>query len=205
MKKTDWAGRIKPILFLTLLAPAMMLGWLAFQNHLGPDPAKALVDQTGLWTIRILLLSLAMTPLRLFTGQSFWIRFRRMIGLFTLFSAMSHFLIYVFLLFGAEWGALARELSKRPYIIVGFSALLLMLPLGVTSTRGWQRRLGRKWVILHKLVYLLAVLGVVHFAWAKKLGLQQVWPYALVLMLLLAVRVHQAFRKRGAKAAVVTE
>lgn len=191
----DWVGRSKLLVFPLLLAPLGWLLWAGFSNHLGPDPAKALVDQTGLWAIRCLLLCLAMTPLRRLTGHGFWIRYRRMLGLFALFYVLVHVNSYVFLLFGAQWSALAVELTKRPYIIVGSVALLLMLPLGLTSTHAMQRRLKHRWVQLHRLIYLLSLLALLHFTWVKKLGLAAIWPYALVLFLLLGLRLWWFFRQ----------
>ena len=144
MKNThNWVTYGKTVIFLLLLLPTIWLGLMAYQNQLGADPAKKLVDETGLWAFRILLLSLLMTPLKNWTGHSVWIRYRRMIGLFALFYVVMHLLIYVFLLFGADWTLLGKEITKRPYIIVGLLAFVLLLPLGVTSTRNWQKRLGK--------------------------------------------------------------
>lgn len=198
-KARDWAGLSKWLLFPLLLSPLAWLLWAGFSNHLGPDPAKALVDQAGLWAIRCLLLCLAMTPLRRLSGRSFWGRYRRMLGLFALFYALVHVGSYVFLLFGARWAELAVELSKRPYIIVGSLALLLMLPLGLTSTRGMQRRLKYRWIQLHRLIYPLSLLVLLHFSWVKKLGLHAIWPYALALFLLLGLRLWWFFRQSERK------
>lgn len=195
----DWIGPSKGLLFFLLLLPLLWLFWAAASNQLGPDPAKALVDHSGLWAIRILLFCLAMTPFRYLTRRNFWGRYRRMLGLFALFYALVHVSSYVFLLFGARWSELLLELTKRPYIIVGGFALLLMLPLGVTSTRGWQRRLKYRWVQLHRLVYPLSILVLLHFFWAKKLGIQIVWPYALVLFCSLGLRVWWFFRQSERK------
>ncbi|HMV61335.1 MAG TPA: protein-methionine-sulfoxide reductase heme-binding subunit MsrQ [Agitococcus sp.] len=165
-------------------------------NQLGADPAKKLVDQTGLWAIQCLWLSLAMTPLKNWTGSSQWIQYRRMIGLFAFFYVLLHFLGYLFLLFGAQWAFIGQELTKRPYIIVGFTAFVLLIPLAISSTAGWQRRLKRRWLTLHKLVYIIAVLALIHFIWLKKLGIFAVWPYALVLFILFAERIRSHLRKK---------
>ena len=175
--------------FLILLLPLIMMVANAMLNRLGPDPAKAVVDNSGLWTFRILLLCLAMTPLRMITGHGFWISYRRMLGLYALFYACLHLSAYAVLLLGGDLARLSQELVKRPYIIVGFIAWLLMLPLGLTSTRHWQKRLGKKWLHLHKAVYVTAVLGMLHFIWLKKLGIWDVWPYALILGVLLMLRI----------------
>lgn len=198
MTRQQWISASKPLAFLVLLLPLLWLALLAYQNNLGADPAKKLVDETGLWAVRILWLSLAMTPLKNWTGSSVWIHYRRMTGLFAFFYVVLHVLIYTFLLFGANWGALARELTKRPYIIVGFMALLTLIPLAVTSSRNWQKRLGRRWVRLHKLVYISGLLALIHFIWLKKLGIAAVWPYALLLAMLLGerVRVYVAHKQR---------
>lgn len=186
----------KILLFIGLLTPCLWLIFAAFTNQLGADPAKKLVDQTGLWAIQCLWLSLAMTPLKNWTGSSQWIQYRRMIGLFAFFYVLLHFLSYVFLLFGAQWAFIGQELTKRPYIIVGFTAFVLLIPLAITSTAGWQRRLKRRWLTLHKLVYIIAVLALIHFIWLKKLGIFAVWPYALVLFILFAERIRSHLRKK---------
>ena len=186
----------KILLFIVILTPCLWLIFAAMNNQLGADPAKKLVDQTGLWAIQCLWLSLAMTPLKNWTGSSQWIQYRRMIGLFAFFYVLLHFLSYVFLLFGAQWAFIGQELTKRPYIIVGFTAFVLLIPLAITSTAGWQRRLKRRWLTLHKLVYIIAVLALIHFIWLKKLGIFAVWPYALVLFILFAERIRSHLRKK---------
>ncbi|MCC2637603.1 MAG: sulfoxide reductase heme-binding subunit YedZ [Moraxellaceae bacterium] len=194
-EKTDWIGRSKILLLPLMLLPLGLALWQGLNGQSGPDPAKALVDQAGLWAFHFLLLSLAMTPLRLLTGYSGWVRYRRMLGLLALFHALVHVFSYTFLLFGARWSELAVEVTKRPYVMVGALALLLLLPLGLTSTRGWQRRLKRRWVKLHQLVYPIALLVLLHFAWVKKLGFEAVFSYAAVLFLLLGVRIWRYFQQ----------
>lgn len=198
----DWVVLSKLVLFPLLLAPLALLLWAGLTNHLGPDPAKALVDQAGLWAIWCLLLCLAITPMRRITRRSFWGRYRRMLGLFALFYALVHMSSYVFLLFGARWSELAVELTRRPYIIVGSLALLLMLPLGLTSTHGAQRKLKYRWIQLHRLIYPLSLLVLLHFTWVKKLGLHAIWPYALALFLLLGLRVWWFFRQSARKVSI---
>ncbi len=165
--------------------------YLAIFNpgFLGADPAKELVDESGLWAIRTILLALAMTPLRIVTQQSFWIIYRRMTGLFAFFYASAHFTIYTVLLLGLDFSQLGIELTRRPYIIVGFIALLCYIPLAITSTHGWQKQLKRNWGRIHKLVYLIGILAVIHMTWLKKLGLTTTWPYALALAILLGIRI----------------
>lgn len=193
-ERVDWIGRSKALLLPLLLLPLALVLWKGFQGHLA-DPAKALVDSSGLWAFRCLLLSLAMTPMRILTGRSAWIRYRRWLGLWALFYALVHVNAYVFLLFGARWDYLGVELVKRPYVMVGALALLLMLPLGITSTRAWQRRLKKDWVRLHRLVYPVSLLVLLHFAWVRKLGFDAILPYVLVLFLLYLLRIWRYFRQ----------
>lgn len=187
-----------PLRWPAFVLAALPLAWLvisAVTNRLGPDPAKALVDQTGLWAIRMLWLCLAMTPLRLITGWGGWLLYRRMLGLYAAFYASLHLMAYAVLLLGLDLGMLGRELIKRPYIVVGFTAWCLLIPLVITSTRQWQKRLGRKWLWLHCMVYFIALLVLLHFIWLKKTGLLAVWPYALILFLLFLVRIPTLRRR----------
>lgn len=192
------ARKFKPLLFIILLCPALwMLYQAVFAQHLlGADPAKSLVDQSGLWAIKSILLALAMTPLRILTKQTFFIIFRRMTGLYAFFYASVHFIIYTVLLLGLDLSQLSTELTQRPYIIVGFTALILYIPLAITSTHGWQRRLKRNWVRLHKLVYVIGILAVIHMTWLKKLGLTTTWPYALTLVVLFGIRIGYSMNNR---------
>lgn len=197
-ERVDWVGRSKMLLLPLLLLPLGLVLWKGLQGQLA-DPAKALVDTSGLWALHCLLISLAMTPLRIVTGRSAWVRYRRLTGLLALFYALVHVNAYVFLLFGARWDYLGVELAKRPYVMVGALALLLMLPLGLTSTRGWQRRLKKDWVRLHRLVYPVSLLVLLHFAWVKKLGFDAILPYVLVLFLLYLLRFWRYFRQSNAQ------
>lgn len=201
IKPIDIARKFKPVVFILLLLPAL---WMLYQALiapalLGPDPAKSLVDQSGLWAIRAILLSLAMTPLRLLTQQTWWILYRRMTGLYAFFYALIHFLIYSLLLLGADLSRIGEELTRRPYIIVGMIALIFYLPLAITSTHAWQRRLKRNWARLHQLVYIIGILAVVHMTWLKKVGLYDTWPYALILVFLLGIRIVDRLGKKYAK------
>ncbi|AXI03056.1 protein-methionine-sulfoxide reductase heme-binding subunit MsrQ [Aquirhabdus parva] len=192
------ARKLKPAVFVLLLCPALWMLYQAIfaQQLLGADPAKELVDQSGSWAIKGILLALAMTPLRIVTDQTYWIIFRRMTGLFAFFYAACHFLIYSVLLLGLDLSLLTTELTKRPYIIVGFIALLCYIPLAITSTHGWQVRLKRNWARLHKLVYVIGILAVIHMTWLKKLGLTTTWPYALALVILLGIRIINWLQKK---------
>lgn len=189
-----WA---KCLLFPLALLPAALLVQGAFANTLGADPVDTLTHATGLWALRFLLLSLALTPLRQATGWPGWIRFRRMTGLFAFFYACLHLLVYVVLDLGAYWADLIADITKRPYMTVGFLAWLVLLPLAVTSTKVMMRRLGRRWQQLHRLVYGAAVLAVLHFLWLVKADLREPLLYAGILAVLLGWRAWWRFRRPG--------
>ena len=196
---TQWLKHpaMKVVVFLLLLLPAL---WLLIQivllpQQLGADPAKAVVDQTGEWAIQSLWLALTITPLRILTGVSQWIRYRRMVGLFAFFYSLLHILAYSVLLIGLDLGQLINDLTKRPYIIVGAIAFMAYLPLVITSTQSWQRKLKRHWVQLHRVVYLIAILALLHLTWLKKVGLYDSWPYLLILVLLFSLRIWEKLRK----------
>lgn len=189
--------KAKPVIFILLLVPFL---WMAYQavflpQALGADPAKSLVDQTGLWAIRMILLALAITPLRIISGNSQWIHIRRMTGLYAFFYALVHFLVYITFFLQLDISRIYQEIIHRPYIIVGAIALLLYIPLVVTSTHAWQRRLKRNWAKLHKLVYAIGILAVIHMTWLKKIGLLDTWPYVLILVVLLLIRLWPRLKK----------
>jgi methionine sulfoxide reductase heme-binding subunit len=158
-------------------------------GSLGPNPIEALLHTMGKTALNLLLITLAVTPLRKLTKQNWLIRLRRMLGLFCFFYLVLHFLIYAALDLQLAWGSLVVDITQRPYITVGMLALLLMIPLAVTSTKKWQRRLGRNWSKLHRLIYPIAVLAVVHFWWQTKADIIEPLIYALLLTLLLGYRV----------------
>ena len=165
-------------------------------NDLGVNPAETVQLQTGRWALKFLLISLAVTPVRRLTGWNVAIQFRRMLGLFAFFYGVLHFASYwVFdLTFAID--TMVADVLKRPFIAFGFAALLLLLPLAVTSTKGWIRRLGKRWTQLHRLVYLAAILAVLHFAWKVKVFTGDPVIYAAELTLLLAFRIFWALRTR---------
>lgn len=198
MIKKNYIVMTKVILFIVLLLP---FGWMLYQAVLSPqllgaDPAKSLVDQSGLWAIRSILLALAITPLRLLTKQAALIHLRRMTGLFAFFYAALHFSIYYVFLLQAEWQRIYEELVHRPYIIVGAIALILYIPLAITSTTAWKKRLKRNWVKLHQLVYVIGILAVIHMTWLKKVGLYDTWPYVLILVILFLIRIIYKFKRK---------
>ena len=178
----------KPAVFVLCLLPLALMVWLAAMDRLGANPVEAVLHFTGDLALRLLLVTLAVTPLRRLTGLPWLVRFRRMLGLFAFFYAVLHFAVYLVLDRSLDWGEIVTDLAKRPYIMVGFAAFVLLVPLAVTSTRGWVRRLGRRWQQLHRAVYLIAVLGVLHFLWLVKADLREPLVYAGVLAVLLALR-----------------
>jgi sulfoxide reductase heme-binding subunit YedZ len=192
----------KPLVFLLCLVPFLVLTWDAYTQALGPNPVEAVVHFTGLWTLRLLLATLAIAPLRQLTGRQWVLKLRRMLGLFAFFYASLHFAAYLVLDRSLEWDEILRDLTERPYITVGFAALILMVPLAITSTRGWIRRLGRRWRQLHRLIYLIAILGVLHFLWLVKADLREPLLYSGLLALLLVARLpFGAFvRRQGRRA-----
>jgi sulfoxide reductase heme-binding subunit YedZ len=179
----------KPLVFLLCLLPLAVLAWAAVTDGLGANPVEALIHGTGDWALRFLLLTLAMTPLKRLLGQPWPIRFRRMLGLFAFFYACLHLLTYAWIDQGFDWPGILQDVVKRPYITVGLAAFLLLVPLAVTSTRAMVRRLGRRWKSLHRAVYAIGVLAVVHFLWLVKADLLEPGIYALILAILLLARV----------------
>lgn len=178
----------KVMLFLLCLLPAGLLAYDVFLGDPGPDPVARIVHETGAWTLRFLLITLAVTPLRRFGGWNVLIRFRRMLGLYAFFYATLHFAAYLFLDLGAFWAQILTDIVKRPYITVGFSAWLLLIPLAITSTQSMMKRLGKRWQALHRLSYLIAILGVLHFVWLVKADLSEPLIYATILGALLLAR-----------------
>ncbi len=182
----------KPLLFLLALGPLAWLVGGAVNNTLGANPAEALIRSTGDWTLRFLCLTLAITPLRQWTGWTALVRLRRMLGLFTFFYGVLHFLGYAWLDMGLDLADILRDIPKRPFVLVGTAALLLMLPLAATSFDRAIRALGgARWRRLHQAVYAVAVLGILHFFWMRsgKNDYAEVAVYATVLGGLLGWRV----------------
>jgi sulfoxide reductase heme-binding subunit YedZ len=181
--------------WLAGLAPLAYLVACAATGNLGANPIDFVTDTLGDWTLRILLASLAMTPLRILTGQAWPITLRRLLGLFAFAYVLLHFSVWVVLDFFFDWELMLADIVKRPYITVGMTALVLLVPLAVTSTSGMIRRLGGKtWRRLHRLAYVAAILGVLHYLWLAKVGVHTPWIYAAVLTVLLAIRVIDAVR-----------
>jgi sulfoxide reductase heme-binding subunit YedZ len=188
---------MKPIVFLVCLIPALRLG-LGVLNAtgvthfpgvpLGADPVKVILHTCGRWTLNFLMITLCMTPLRDLTHSVLWLRYRRMFGLFAFFYVLLHFSVYLFLDQGGKVGALWQDIVKRPYITIGMLGLLLLIPLAATSTAEAQRRLRRRWTQLHRLIYVIAILGVWHFWWQVKKDIREPLLYACGLTVLLGYR-----------------
>ena len=187
----------KPLVFLAALAPALLLAWRAFSGTLGANPVEALLLTTGLWAFRFLLLSLAVTPLRRVTAWNRVIQFRRMIGLFAFFYAVVHLTIYVVLDQGLAFGFILADVARRRFITAGMVAFVLLVPLGLTSTKGWIRRLGRRWQQLHRLVYVSAGAAALHFVWKVKVVVGEPVYYAAALAVLLGIRLAWRLRSQA--------
>ena len=195
----------KLLLFTAALIPALSLAWRLYTADLGVNPAETLQLATGIWTLRFLVFTLAVTPLRRVTGWHRLVQYRRMLGLFAFFYGVLHVLSYIVLDQYFSLPGMLADVAKRPFITAGFVAFVAMVPLALTSTRGWIRRLGRRWQALHRLVYLAGAAGAVHYLWKVKVIVGSPVYYAAVLAALLAFRVVWSLRKRSSfRSQVVT-
>jgi sulfoxide reductase heme-binding subunit YedZ len=191
----------KPVVFCASLVPFAWLlcgalGWLGVS--LGADPVKKLEHECGTWALNFLLITLSVTPLRQLLGLTHLPRLRRMLGLFAFFYAALHFTVYLTLDLELNFGTLFADIAKRPYITIGFTALLMLIPLAVTSTRKMMRRLGRRWQKLHRLIYVIAILGVWHFYWQVKRDVREPLIYAALVAVLLGYRWARARQRKVA-------
>jgi sulfoxide reductase heme-binding subunit YedZ len=188
---------VKPLVFAAALLPLAYLALGAWRGGLGANPIETITRSTGVWTLRLMLITLAVTPLRWLTGWNEVVRFRRMLGLFAFFYGSLHLMTYLWLDQFFDWAAIAKDVVKRPFITAGFSAYVLLVPLAITSTAGMIRRLGgRAWRRLHRLAYVAAALGVVHYWWLVKLDTRPPRNYGIVLAALLSIRVWVYVRRR---------
>ena len=178
----------KVLVFLACLAPFAWLVTRALTGRLGINPVEDLELTTGIWTLRFLVFTLLVTPVRRITGWNRVIQFRRMLGLFTFFYASVHFAIYIGIDQFFAFRFIVKDVVKRPFITMGFTAFVLMIPLAITSTKGWIRRLGRRWVVLHRLIYISAVCAAIHYLWKVKVMIGSPVYYAIVIGVLLAFR-----------------
>jgi sulfoxide reductase heme-binding subunit YedZ len=193
---------LKPALVVIGLAPVVWLTWGASTDGLGANPIETITKETGTWTLRCLTAALAITPLRRLTGWHELIRVRRMIGLFAFFYGCLHFLTYVWLDQFFAWDDIVKDVAKRPFITAGFTAFVLMVPLALTSTAGWIRRLGgRNWQRLHRLIYVSAIAGVVHYWWLVKADIRRPQIYATIVAILLTYRIVTRYARRPAAVA----
>lgn len=195
----------KPLVFVAALGPVGYLTWAAFTDNLSANPISDITLETGTWALRFLVVTLAVTPLRRITHWNELIKFRRMLGLFAFFYGILHFTTYLWLDQFFDFGGIGKDIWKRPFITVGFTAFMAMLPLAITSTSGWIRRLGGKnWQRLHRLIYIAAVCGVIHYWWLVKSDVQRPMIYGLIFGVLLGYRLVVAVRRRAPRAAVAS-
>jgi len=200
LQKVRFVG--KPLVFLLCLLPAAFVVGDAFgvSGQLSANPVEDILDRFGNWAIRLIMITLAVTPVRQITGWNWLTRFRRMLGLFTFFYALLHFLTWLLLDRGLavdpafQWAAIVEDLTERPFITIGFAALLLLTAMAVTSTNGMRRRMRRAWDRLHYSAYAVGVLGVWHYWWQVKKDTSDAWIYAVIIALLLGYRAWRKIR-----------
>jgi len=188
---------LKVVVYLLCLVPFLLLVWGLVTANLGTNPVERLTHTTGDWTLRFLVLTLCITPLRKLTGWNQAIRFRRMLGLFAFFYGCLHFTIYVLSISSLNLSEIANDIAKRLYITVGFTGFVAMIPLAITSTKKWIARLGgRRWQVLHRLIYVSAIAGVLHYLWLVKADTRFPIRYGVAVAVLLLFRVWTAIRSR---------
>ncbi len=191
--KSRWA---KPILFIACLIPLALLGWAVYSGTLA-NPVEYITHTTGDWTIRFVLITLTVTPLRILLKQPNLARFRRMLGLFAFFYGTLHFATWFGLDKAFDLREMWKDVLKRPFITAGFTGFILMVPLAITSTAGWVRRLGyKRWQNLHRLIYITAIAGVIHYYWLVKSDIRLPVMYGLILLVLLAYRFFTRPKKK---------
>jgi methionine sulfoxide reductase heme-binding subunit len=179
----------KSVAFVASLGPLAYLIFIVLTGRTSANPAEDIILTTGIWALRFLLASLAITPLRRLTGWNVLIRYRRMLGLFAFFYACVHMLSYLAFDQLFDLAGVLADVAKRPFITMGMTAFVAMIPLAITSTKGWIRRLGRRWQLLHRLVYVSGVAACLHFIWKVKVAIGEPVYYAVILAALLAFRV----------------
>ncbi|HEY6763656.1 MAG TPA: protein-methionine-sulfoxide reductase heme-binding subunit MsrQ [Candidatus Sulfotelmatobacter sp.] len=191
-------SRFKPVIFLVCLAPLARLAWRGFHDGLGANPIEVITHSTGDWTLIFLLITLSVTPARKLTGQYWLIGLRRMFGLFAFFYGCLHLTTYVWLDKFFDVHAMLADVLKRRFITAGLTGFVLMIPLALTSTKGWIRRLGgKRWQALHRLIYFSAIAGVTHYIWLVKADLKKPLEYGAVLAMLMGYRVIAWWRSRA--------
>ncbi|BDC49393.1 protein-methionine-sulfoxide reductase heme-binding subunit MsrQ [Bryobacterales bacterium F-183] len=186
---------VKALVFLLCLAPTAYLAWGLLYDGLGPNPIEYITRDTGDWTLRFLLISLLITPARRILAKPALIKYRRMLGLFAFYYAFLHFLTYIWLDRFFDVADTLKDIAKRPFITVGFASFVLLIPLAITSTAGWIRRLGgKRWALLHRAVYISVILGVIHYWWLVKSDIRLPLMYAVFAAILLGYRLYVSFR-----------
>jgi methionine sulfoxide reductase heme-binding subunit len=192
----------KAVVFPLCLVPLGILVWKGFHNDLTADPITFITHTTGIWTLRFIVITLAITPLRKILRIPNLIRFRRMFGLFAFFYVCLHFTTWIVLDHFFNWSEMWQDIHKRPYITVGFTGFVLLIPLALTSTAGWIRRLGgKRWRALHRLIYATAIAGVIHYYWLVKSDVRAPLVYASLVAILLAWRIAVWFSEQHRRAA----
>ncbi|HEX7012360.1 MAG TPA: protein-methionine-sulfoxide reductase heme-binding subunit MsrQ [Steroidobacteraceae bacterium] len=191
---------LKPLLFVLCSLPLASIVWRAFEltgTSLGANPIEKIQDTFGQWGLRLLLVTLAITPLRDWFSAPWLVSLRRMLGLYAFFYVLLHFLTWLLLDQGLYWPGIVEDIGLRPFITIGFLALLLLIPLAVTSTNGMMRRLGKRWKTLHRLVYVIVLLGVWHYYWQVKADVREPLVYLAIAVVLLGWRAWKARRRRA--------
>ena len=179
----------KPFVFILCLLPLGIIILDIYYNNLGAEPVKKIMNHFGEWTLIFICLTLTMSPLKRITNLGFWIKFRRMLGLFVFFYATIHLLTYVGLDYRFDWEPIINDVIKKKYIFIGFSAWLLLIPLAITSSQKMIKILGRNWKNLHRLVYVIAIFGSLHYIWLSKTIFFKPLIYTLIIVVLLALRI----------------
>ena len=197
--------RLKVLVFVLCLVPLIWLLFDLFFDRLSANPINDITQRTGIWTLRLLMLTLTVTPMRWLTGWSSLVRFRRMLGLFAFFYATLHFLTYLVIDQFFDWDQIVKDVAKRPFITVGFASFILLIPLAVTSTKKMIRRLGgKRWQRLHQLVYAIGIGGVIHYLWLVKADTSRPLSYGALLALLLGFRLWVSVKQRRRRPTVST-
>ena len=184
---------LKPCVFIFSLIPLLIITYKIFFNQLGPEPVKEITHHTGEWTLIFIVLTLSMTPLKRITKSNVWISFRRMLGLFVFFYATIHLMTYVIIDYRFDWQQIYNDVLKKKYIFIGFSAWFLLIPLAVTSSQKMTKLLKQNWKKLHRLIYLIAIFGALHYIWLSKTIFFKPLIFAVIIIVLLMFRLN--FRK----------
>ena len=185
---------LKPSVFILSFIPFLVIVFKIYFNQLGPEPVKEITHHTGEWTLIFICLTLAMSPLKRFTNLNIWIKFRRTLGLFVFFYATIHLITYVVVDYRLDWQQIFNDVSKKKYIFIGFSAWLLLIPLAVTSSQKMTKLLKHNWKKLHKLIYVIAIFGSLHYIWLSKTIFFKPLIFMLIIIVLLGLRIKMKKR-----------